>query len=95
MRTLEKLLQNIAAIVSAYEEQQEKKFRRGECFNVFNVLGMATKETRHSAFLAEMLNPSGSHGQKDKFLRLFCDTFLPNEIQINSMTKVEREHYIG
>ena len=44
----------------------------GERFNVFGILGLETSETRtHSAFLHELLNPQGSHGLKDTFLREF------------------------
>lgn len=43
-------------------------------FNVFRVLGMERHEVRtHSAFLAELLNPSGSHGQGTLFLRDFIE----------------------
>lgn len=49
----------------------ELQRRQGVFFNLFHVLGIERKETRHSAFLAELLNPQGSHGQQDRFLRLF------------------------
>lgn len=46
-------------------------------FNVFRVLGMERREVRtHSAFLAELLNPSGSHGQGAIFLRDFIEQVL-------------------
>ena len=36
----------------------------GEGFNIFQILKVGTNEVRmHSAFLAEMLDPNGSHGQ--------------------------------
>ena len=40
-------------------------------FNLFDVLGIATRELSHSAFLAWLLNPLGSHGLRDYFLRRF------------------------
>ena len=40
-------------------------------FNIFEVLGVQTRETRHSAFLAWLLDPSGNHGLGDYFLRRF------------------------
>lgn len=44
----------------------------GENFNIFQILNLQTAEVRvHSAFLAELLNPRGTHGQKDLFLKLF------------------------
>ena len=40
-------------------------------FNLFDVLGIARAEERHSAFLAWLLDPRGSHGLRDYFLRTF------------------------
>lgn len=40
-------------------------------FNLFDVLGIARAELRHSAFLAWLLDPRGSHGLRDYFLRTF------------------------
>ena len=40
-------------------------------FNLFDVLGIATREPQHSAFLAWLLDPLGSHGLRDYFLRRF------------------------
>ena len=48
----------------------------GENFNLFEILGRETDEVRtHSAILAELLNPSGSHGQGAVFLRHFLARF--------------------
>lgn len=48
----------------------------GENFNIFRILKMEASEVRlHSTFLAELLNPNGSHGQKALFLRLFIQHF--------------------
>ena len=38
-------------------------------FNLFDVLGIARRERQHSAFLAWLLDPRGSHGLRDYFLR--------------------------
>ena len=40
-------------------------------FNLFDVLGIEHKELQHSALLAWLLNPRGSHGLRDYFLRKF------------------------
>ena len=57
-------------------EKQEK----GESFNVFNTIGLRTEEVRlHSAFIAELLNPKGSHGLSYHFLQAFLEIIdLPN-----------------
>jgi len=45
----------------------------GRRFNVFESLGVQEKELRHSCFLASLLDPRGSHGQGDRFLRPFLE----------------------
>lgn len=68
---------------------------RGENFNVFSILGVAHYENgTHSAFLAELLNPTGTHDQGSLFLKLFLDTVDYNKLDINT-TKVKVEHHIS
>src|SRR5580658_3696483 len=48
----------------------------GENFNVFRILKLQASEVRlHSTFLAELLNPKGTHGHRDLFLKLFVELF--------------------
>ena len=54
-------------------------------FNLFDVLGVARSELQHSAFLGWLLNPHGSHGLRDYFLRRF----------LSEATKEARERGIG
>lgn len=64
--------EHLTNIFADKELEQDAKWKRGEYFNVFEVLGLSTKEVRlHSAFLPELLNPNGSHGLGDKMLRSF------------------------
>ena len=66
---LEILLQQVSAIQIKYEKIAEVT---GENFNIFRILKLETNEVKmHSAFLVELLNAKGSHGQKDVFLKLF------------------------
>jgi len=55
------------------EKHDEVARANGERFNVFSVLGVESVEVKHSAFLAELLNPNGAHSQGAVFLRLFFD----------------------
>lgn len=74
MANLEELLKEISGIVKVEKTLQEEKRKRGENFNVFNILGLSTSEVRlHSAFLAELLNPNGDHGLGDRFLKCFIN----------------------
>lgn len=45
----------------------------GSDFNVFKIIKFKSDELKHSAFLAELLNPKGSHGQGSIFLKLFIE----------------------
>jgi len=74
MANLEELLKEISGIVKVEKTLQEEKRKRGENFNIFNVLGLSSSEVRlHSAFLAELLSPDGDHGLGDKFLKSFIE----------------------
>lgn len=55
-------------------EQERQDDLRPPNFNIFRVLGYEYRETStHSALLAHLLNPFGSHGQKEVFLRIFLE----------------------
>src|SRR5574344_1544185 len=46
----------------------------GGRFNMFRVCGVNHYENTHSAILAELLNPNGTHGLKSKLLECFIET---------------------
>lgn len=82
--------------VSAVHRQYEKIAGiTGEHFNIFKILGLSTNEVRtHSAFIAELLNPKGSHGQNELFLDLFCNQMGIKDFECKQAT-VQIEKYIG
>ena len=52
----------------------------GENFNVFSILHMESAEVKtHSAIIAELLNPRGSHNQGTLFLKLFLEKLLKKD----------------
>lgn len=69
----------------------------GENFNVFKILSLSTNEVRtHSAFIAELLNPRGSHGQGTLYLDRFLSQFGIAGHEFDSKrSKVEIEFHIG
>ncbi|MBE7687450.1 PD-(D/E)XK nuclease family protein [Tenacibaculum finnmarkense] len=70
---MKNLLKKIAEISNKYENLAKVS---GNNFNIFNVINLTTDEVRlHSKFIAELLNPKGSHGQDDVFLNLFTKKF--------------------
>lgn len=100
MTQIETVLKQISRNVVKEKTQQEEERKRGENFNIFNVLGLSTSEVRlHSAFLAELLNPNGDHGLGDKFLQAFInDVVLNNKESFSFDTnsaKINVEYPIG
>ena len=86
------LFDKVNEIVNKYEEISKIS---GENFNVFKIIDLTTDEVRlHSKFLAELLNPEGSHGQGDIFLKLFIKTFDIKDFETET-AKVFVEKNIG
>lgn len=81
---MEKTQTILATISKLYENQKQvelEKQEKGEFFNVFNTIGLRAEEVRlHSAFIAELMNPKGSHGLSYRFLQAFLEVIdLPND----------------
>ncbi len=72
---------------------QQERLHRGECYNLFSILGLSTYELKHSAIIANLLDPHGSHGCGDTFLRAFFDVLsisypFDGDNQVVSQTEV-------
>lgn len=90
MSSANNLLIQTSAIVKRYDKIAELT---GENFNIFKILGLSTNEVRtHSAFLGELLNPKGSHGLKEIFLKLFCEQFKIVEFDCTKATLTVEKH---
>ena len=71
--TLENILVQVRVLKKEYGMWTKST---GENFNVFSILHMERYEVEtHSAIIAELLNPQGSHSQGALFLKLFLDKF--------------------
>lgn len=95
------LLEKIGAVL---KHQEALKIAKGETFNIFSILRMERAEVKtHSAFLAELLNPKGSHLMGSVFLEAFLSVInYPTEIATETKTKIDIttakvfvEYYIG
>ncbi len=74
LRTINNLLDQIRILSTKREEQENERNSRGDYFNLFKDLGLISDEVHlHSSFIATLLNPRGSHGQKDKYLKAFIE----------------------
>ena len=94
MNTLQHLLDKIDSVVKKNNQLLDAT---GGRFNVFQIIGVTTDETRlHSAFINELLNVKGSHGLKDKPLKSFIRHCIDDEFDFQTMDAVSKtEHYIG
>lgn len=95
---IQRFFQKVANICALEQEQQEERNRKGENFNLFSILSIERYELKHSALIANLLDPKGSHGCGDAFLRAFFEIALKgtaypfeNSTPLDSRT----EHYTG
>ena len=69
---LESLFAQISSMYQEAKLDTERRAAHGEFFNIFNVIGLSSEEVRlHSSLIAELLNPKGSHGLGNIFLKEF------------------------
>lgn len=89
-------IKNLLKKVSKEIEYENKnKQQTAEDFNIFEILGVAHLEvSTHSAFIANLLNPKGSHSQGAKFLEKFLELIDVKDFELNS-AQVEAEKHIG
>ncbi|MEM9391721.1 MAG: PD-(D/E)XK nuclease family protein [Bacteroidota bacterium] len=91
--SINKVLSNTSKII---RRQEELKKLKGESFNIFSILQIEHSENRtHSAFLAELLNPKGSHLCGAVFLKHFFKVLNYDEAFDTKSANVELEKHIG
>ena len=95
---IQQFFQEVASICALEQAQQEERNRKGENYNLFSILNIERYELKHSALIANLLDPKGSHGCGDAFLRAFFEIALKgtaypfeNSTPLDSRT----EHYTG
>ena len=71
MNSLQNLLNQVETITRKNNEILDAS---GSRFNLFRIFGVDHYENTHSAIIAELLNPEGTHGLKHKFLECFLET---------------------
>lgn len=59
-------------------KQFDKVHRLESRFNFFEAVGIVRQETKHSRFLAFLLDPKASHGLGEQFLRRFISGLIEN-----------------
>lgn len=89
-------MQNLLSQIAIVNQKNTQLLEAtGQRYNIFNILGLSSNETRlHSAFLANLLDPHGTHGLKakplDAFLKIIGATHLDS-----STASVEIEKHVG
>lgn len=73
---IQRFFQEVASICALGQAQQEERNRKGENYNLFSILSIERYELKHSALIANLLDPKGSHGYGDAFLRAFFEIAL-------------------
>lgn len=82
------LIKLVAEMVETHEKYANQQ---GENFNIFRILKMEHYEVKtHSRFIYELLDPKGSHGQNDIFLKSFAKKVLKSE-DFNTAKNPKRE----
>ena len=73
---IQRFFQEVSSICALGQAQQEERNRKGENYNLFSILSIERYELKHSALIANLLDPKGSHGCGDAFLRAFFEIAL-------------------
>lgn len=92
----------IAEIIKELQRVADENGKRAAklapyAFNVFKICGVDRSELMHSAFIANLLNPNGTHGLGSKFLEEFlltCDVSVPNALE-SVLVTTEESHGEG
>lgn len=87
------LLQSINSISQKYALLNQKT---GNEFNIFKITNISKKEVPVCRVLYELLSPSGSHFQKERYLALFVETVLGIKMSADELAtaRVYREYMI-
>ena len=95
---IQQFFQEVASICALEQAQQEERNRKGENYNLFSILSIERYELKHSALIANLLDPKGSHGCGDAFLRAFFEIALKGTaypFESNTPPHSYTEYYTG
>ena len=89
------LKNKLIALNGKIETIEELSKHKGDKFNIFSILGIQRKEVEtHSFLLYELMNPKGSHFQKELYLKIFIEEVLKiDDFEFNCV-KIDREKII-
>lgn len=74
---INELLDDAKNLLEERKEYNKQQLKSAHEFNVFSILGLERREVKtHSAFIYNLINPAGTHGQGDIFLKSFIENVL-------------------
>lgn len=86
MEKIQKLLNKVETIRQKAEKLHRRSYDHGEEFDVFSVVGFWNEEVKfHSAIIAELLDPHGSHGTGDFYLKQFLHILKRDDFPLDAM----------
>jgi len=91
MTNYQQLISQVSQLARHYREMDRLS---GGNFNIFRVINVSSDELKHSLFIADLLNPKGSHGQGAVFLKLFVEQLGITPFVVDD-TVIEIEKGIG
>ena len=98
MENIQNLLNKVDVIRQEAKRLRAESKAKGEEFDVFSVVGFWNEEVKfHSAIIAELLDPKGSHGAGDFYLKQFLKILKRDDFPLDT-TQVQpniKERYIG
>ena len=95
---IQRFFREVARIWALEQAQQEERNRKGENYNLFSILNIERYELKHSALIANLLDPKGSHGCGDAFLKAFFEIALKGTaypFESSTPPQSHTEHYTG
>lgn len=72
-KSLDSILSEISRMLDLNKQKNAEARKRGEDYNIFEILGKKHSELAHSAFIANILDPNGSHALGVEPLRSFLN----------------------
>jgi len=95
---IQQFFQEVENICTHEQELQKERYHKGENYNLFSILRIEGSELKHSALIANLLDPEGSHGCGDAFLRAFFEIALKGTaypFESNTPPQSYTEYYTG
>ena len=95
-QSFETFVRSVKELLIKEKSLEDERLKRGDKFNIFQVMGMESDEvSTHSAVLANLLDPRGSHGCGDTFLKLFLSQLSGlNEFDFSTEGAIVKVEYV-